>query len=78
MHTTLRAAQPVQLTLALLKPSLVSYQPDVSTVLKRIKKARIEIVRNKRLFWRPEEAHAFYHEHKGKFYYDRLILGMTR
>lgn len=78
MRPTLHAFSQQQLTLALLKPSLVSYQPDVSTVLKRIKKARIDIVRNKRLFWKEEEAHAFYAEHKGKFYYDRLILGMTR
>lgn len=69
---------PLQVTLALLKPTLVSYQPDVSAVLKRIKLAKFDIVRNKRLFWKEKDAQAFYKEHEGKFYYDRLIQGMTR
>lgn len=69
-----------QMTLGLIKPSICSYQPDVSTILKRIKKTNpnIHIVRQKRLFWKTEDAERFYAEHKGKFYYDRLIAGMTR
>ncbi|KDN49558.1 nucleoside diphosphate kinase [Tilletiaria anomala UBC 951] len=66
-----------QLTLALLKPTLVSYPPDVSAVMKHIQRAQLEIVRTKRLFWKEEDAKAFYAEHEGRFYYDRLIQGMT-
>lgn len=71
-------APQLQVTLALLKPTLVSYQPDVSAVLKRIKVAKFDIVRNKRIYWKEKDAQAFYKEHEGKFYYDRLIQGMTR
>ena len=86
MVSTLRAAHngntstapQLQVTLALLKPTLVSYQPDVSAVLKRIKTAKFDIVRNKRIYWKEKDAQAFYKEHEGKFYYDRLIQGMTR
>lgn len=37
----------------------------------------MQAVRQKRLFWKTEEAEEFYAEHKGRFYYDRLIAGMT-
>ncbi|PWY97217.1 nucleoside diphosphate kinase, partial [Testicularia cyperi] len=66
-----------QLTLALIKPSVCAYQPDVSAVLKEIKKSGLNVARSKRLFWTSSEAHDFYAEHRGRFYYDRLILGMT-
>ncbi|KAN0061399.1 hypothetical protein ACQY0O_006246 [Thecaphora frezii] len=67
----------LQLTLALLKPSLCAYQPDVSAVLKQIKLSGLELVRSKRLFWKSEDAHRFYAEHRRRFYYDRLVIGMT-
>jgi hypothetical protein len=89
----------LQMTLALIKPTVCSYQPDVSSVLKIIKNTpglfvcslspsdirhllilalTRQAVRQKRLFWTQKEAEDFYEEHKGKFYYDRLIAGMTR
>ena len=37
-----------------------------------------QAVRQKRLFWKTQEAEEFYQEHRGRFYYDRLIAGMTR
>ncbi|SPO40751.1 related to Nucleoside diphosphate kinase 6 [Pseudozyma flocculosa] len=67
----------MELTLALLKPSLCSYQPDVSAVLKEIKQSGLQMVRSKRLFWKADDAHRFYAEHRGRFYYDRLVVGMT-
>lgn len=67
----------LQLTLALIKPTVCAYQPDVSAVLKEIKKSGLNVARSKRLFWTSADAHNFYAEHRGKFYYDRLILGMT-
>jgi nucleoside-diphosphate kinase len=69
----------LQMTLALIKPTVCSYQPDVSLVLKMIKSTPgLTAVRQKRLFWKQSEAEEFYKEHYGRFYYDRLISGMTR
>ncbi|PWN53017.1 nucleoside diphosphate kinase [Violaceomyces palustris] len=67
----------LELTLALIKPSVCTYQPDVTKILKEIKRSGLQMVRTKRLFWKAEDAHRFYAEHKGRFYYDRLIVGMT-
>lgn len=69
----------LEMTLALIKPSVCSYQPDVSTVLKHMKRQRpdLYVVRQRRIFWKTSEAEDFYAEHRGKFYYDRLIAGMT-
>lgn len=36
-----------------------------------------EICRTKRIHWRPEEAEAFYAEHKDRFYFPRLVLAMS-
>lgn len=66
-----------ELTLALIKPTVASYQPDVSSILKQLKATNLDIVRTKRLFWTLEDAQAFYQEHEGKFYYERLLAGMT-
>lgn len=35
------------------------------------------ILRSRTFKWSLEDAAAFYAEHKGRFYYDRLLLGMT-
>ncbi|SPO28420.1 related to Nucleoside diphosphate kinase 6 [Ustilago trichophora] len=69
-------SQELQLTLALIKPSVCAYQPDVSAILKEIKQSGLNVARSRRLFWTSTDAHAFYSEHSGRFYYDRLILGM--
>ncbi|KAJ9474192.1 putative Nucleoside diphosphate kinase (putative) [Pseudozyma hubeiensis] len=62
---------------SLIKPSVCAYQPDVSSILKLIKSSpHLTIARTRRLFWTSSDAHAFYSEHRGRFYYDRLILGM--
>lgn len=69
----------LQMTLGLIKPTVCSYQPDVSKILRYIKSQSpaLQVVRQKRVFWKTEEAELFYKEHEGKFYYDRLIAGMT-
>lgn len=78
LSRTLKASSNYQLTLALIKPTVASYQPDVSSILKELKSSTpLEIVRTKRLFWSLEEAKAFYKEHEGKFYYQRLLAGLT-
>ncbi|SNX85744.1 related to Nucleoside diphosphate kinase 6 [Melanopsichium pennsylvanicum] len=74
--TAFKDRPELQLTLALIKPSVCAYQPDVSAILKEIKQSGLNVARSKRLFWTSQEAHEFYAEHRGRFYYDRLILGM--
>jgi len=65
----------LQLTLALLKPTVTSYAPDVSEVLKIIKRSPLQIVRTRRMFWkRDDEAKKFYAEHEGRFFHQRLLL----
>ncbi|KAK0551800.1 hypothetical protein OC845_001985 [Tilletia horrida] len=65
----------LQVTLALLKPTVTSYAPDVSEVLKTIKRSPLQIVRTRRLFWKVEdEAKKFYAEHEGRFFHQRLLL----
>ncbi|CAO1619847.1 unnamed protein product [Jaminaea pallidilutea] len=68
---------PLQLTLALFKPTLCSYQPDVSAVLRHIKRSQLDIVRTTKQFWTRQEAADFYKEHEGKFYYPRLVASMS-
>lgn len=81
----------MQVTLGLIKPTVCAYRPNVLRALRRIqalnsievgqKKRKIhtdpKIVRTKSVHWNTNDAAAFYAEHQGKFYYNRLILGMT-
>lgn len=76
--TILTGRRELQLTLALLKPTLCSYPPDVSAVLRQIKRKNLEIVRTRRLFWTTDEAASFYAKHTNNFYFSRLVAGMTR
>ncbi|GAA5950723.1 hypothetical protein JCM8115_004956 [Rhodotorula mucilaginosa] len=63
----------LQLTLGIIKPSVAAHQPHVQDIMKEIKRSGLEIVRTKRLMWREREAEEFYAEHKGRFYYPRLV-----
>lgn len=36
-----------------------------------------QIARTQRIFWKEKDAAQFYAEHEGRFYYNRLIAGMT-
>ncbi|GAA5979499.1 hypothetical protein JCM11641_005414 [Rhodosporidiobolus odoratus] len=68
---------PLQLTLAVIKPSVAAHQPHVQELMRHIKGSGLEIVRSKRLFWRKEDAEEFYGEHKGRFYFPRLVQHAT-
>ncbi|GAA6038960.1 hypothetical protein JCM8097_000595 [Rhodosporidiobolus ruineniae] len=68
---------PLQLTLGVLKPSVAAHQPHVQEIMQTIKASGLEIVRSKRLFWREEDAAEFYGEHKGRFYFPRLVQHAT-
>lgn len=37
----------------------------------------MQICRTKRMHWTVEEAEAFYSEHRGRFYFPRLVLAMS-
>ncbi|GAA5891334.1 hypothetical protein JCM6882_004660 [Rhodosporidiobolus microsporus] len=67
----------LQLTLGVIKPSVAAHQPHVQDIMKHIKANGLEIVRSKRIFWREEDAAEFYGEHKGRFYFPRLVQHAT-
>ncbi|GAA5898155.1 uncharacterized protein JCM6883_000940 [Sporobolomyces salmoneus] len=64
---------PLQLTLGIIKPSVTAHQPHVQDIMRTIKQSGLEIVRTKRIFWKEKDAEQFYGEHKGRFYYPRLV-----
>ncbi|GAA95247.1 uncharacterized protein L969DRAFT_294999 [Mixia osmundae IAM 14324] len=67
-----------ELTLALIKPTLLAQQSQVTAVLREIKSAGFDIARTQRHHWTIEEAQAFYAEHDGKFYFPRLVASATQ
>ncbi|SGZ02171.1 BQ5605_C033g11192 [Microbotryum silenes-dioicae] len=71
------AAGPLQLTLGIIKPSVCSSQAQVKEVLQLIKQSGLEIVRQKRMFWKTQDAEKFYSEHAGRFYFPRLVQHAT-
>ncbi|KAL1919488.1 uncharacterized protein VTP21DRAFT_2181 [Calcarisporiella thermophila] len=66
-----------QLTLALLKPDLCAWPQGVSRVLTAIHQNGFEIVRERDVLWRQNDAEQFYAAHKGRFFYERLCGYMT-
>ncbi|KAG0236988.1 nucleoside diphosphate kinase [Mortierella sp. GBAus27b] len=66
-----------QLTLALLKPDLTANSIKVNKVFSHIQENNFNIVAQKKLLWSKSEAEAFYGEHRGKFFYERLCGYMT-
>ncbi|GAA5892884.1 hypothetical protein JCM8208_004116 [Rhodotorula glutinis] len=71
------ASPPLQLTLGIIKPSVAAHQPHVQAIMRHIKSSGLEIVRSKRLFWQERDAEQFYAEHKGRFYFPRLVQHAT-
>lgn len=72
------ARQVPEVTLAIIKPTVCVYEPNILHALRRLREhPHLQILRAKSFAWEEEEAAQFYAEHLGKFYYDRLILGMT-
>ncbi|RKP13466.1 nucleoside diphosphate kinase [Piptocephalis cylindrospora] len=73
------AASIRQVTLALLKPDLCADPLRVRAVVNILESADsgLEILHRRRLLWSEEEAGHFYAEHKGRFFYERLVGYMT-
>ena len=67
----------LQLTLAILKPDLVQHPPNVEKVRQMIVDEQFLIVRSKYLSLSRSRAEDFYAEHKGKFFYNRLVTYMS-
>ncbi|KAF9155436.1 Nucleoside diphosphate kinase 6 [Linnemannia schmuckeri] len=66
-----------QLTLALLKPDLTANSIKVNKVFAHIQQNDFNIVAHKTLLWSKSDAEAFYGEHRGKFFFERLCGYMT-
>ena len=66
-----------QATLALLKPDLVASAAHVREVLEYIaQRTHLQLVARRRLECSPALAEAFYAEHHGKFFFQRLVEGI--
>ena len=67
-----------QVTLALLKPDLVACPPYARAVKGYLAAHTVlRIEHSRQLLCPPALAAAFYHQHEGRFYYQRLIEGIT-
>ncbi|CAH1998674.1 unnamed protein product [Acanthoscelides obtectus] len=66
-----------QQTLAILKPHIVKNPFSLNQVKNIILKSNFEIVCLKRKIISIKEAESFYSEHKGQFFYNRLVSFMT-
>ncbi|KAL3272357.1 hypothetical protein HHI36_013836 [Cryptolaemus montrouzieri] len=66
----------LELTLALMKPHLVKNPIALQTIRNKIIASNFKIVRSGRKMLNQEDAEKFYEEHKGKFFYNRLLTSM--
>ncbi|XP_075713724.1 nucleoside diphosphate kinase 6 [Rhinoderma darwinii] len=75
--STFRWNRSLQLTLAVIKPDAVAHPIISDAVHQRILDNKFLIVRNKELQWRAKDSQNFYHEHAGRFFYQRLVEFMS-
>ncbi|EGD77453.1 type 6 nucleoside diphosphate kinase NM23-H6 [Salpingoeca rosetta] len=62
-----------EVTLALLKPSIAQHPHRLQTVLRSIHASGFQIVRSRECLLTREQSQEFYKEHKGRFFYRRLV-----
>ncbi|KAI8049702.1 nucleoside diphosphate kinase [Syncephalis plumigaleata] len=67
----------MQLTLALLKPDICTDKEQIIEVYKAIDDAKLTVLAKHHVMWTPDGAGAFYAEHKGRFFYQRLCGYMS-
>ncbi|XP_053525456.1 nucleoside diphosphate kinase 6 isoform X2 [Artibeus jamaicensis] len=77
MTSILRSPQALQLTLALIKPDAVAHPLILEAVHQQILSNKFLIVRMRELAWRKEDCQRFYQEHRGRFFYQRLVEFMA-
>ncbi|GMS97941.1 hypothetical protein PENTCL1PPCAC_20116, partial [Pristionchus entomophagus] len=63
--------------LMLLKPEIVAHSTLLESVLDRVRAAALPIVSVRRVRMNEPAARRFYEEHRGKFFYNRLVRHMT-
>ena len=73
----MRAANALQLTLAVLKPDVIANPVTHSHVQSMIMQHNFLIVRSRQLRMTRARAELFYQEHEGKFFYNRLVSYMS-
>ena len=62
-----------ELTLAILKPDISSHPIRKAKIISEIKAAGFQIIKSGDFHWKRQEAEKFYAEHKGRFFYPRLV-----
>lgn len=62
----------------MIKPHVVKNPWAFSQILKIIEENNFRIVKKSRIKFDIPKAELFYEEHKGKFYYNRLVTFMSR
>lgn len=66
------------LTFAMIKPHAVANPVALRQIMKIIDENGFKVVKKSRIHFHLQKAELFYEEHKGKFYYNRLVTFMTR
>ncbi|XP_015514458.1 nucleoside diphosphate kinase 6-like isoform X1 [Neodiprion virginianus] len=72
----MKSKQPLQLTLAILKPHVVKSPFVLQKIRDLIIDEGFKVVRSRRTIITPMEAESFYADHKEKFFYNRLMTFM--
>ncbi|XP_064213746.1 nucleoside diphosphate kinase 6 [Tribolium castaneum] len=67
----------LELTFAILKPHVIKQPLAVEKIRNIILTSNFKVVKSKRHTIQLHEAESFYHEHKTKFFYKRLVTFMT-
>ncbi|XP_050424002.1 nucleoside diphosphate kinase 6-like isoform X2 [Adelges cooleyi] len=75
--TAMTSIKRLQLTLAILKPHVVSYPFSLHDIRRIVLDNGFYIVRSLRQTISHKQAEQFYNEHKSKFFYNRLLSFMT-
>ncbi|XP_035276737.1 nucleoside diphosphate kinase 6 isoform X2 [Anguilla anguilla] len=75
--TTARCAKALQLTLAVIKPDAVAHPLVLEALHEKILENNFIIVKAKETVWRRKDSERFYAEHKGRFFYQRLVEFMS-
>lgn len=74
----LAPAAPLEVTLALIKPTVAAHSADVQTILRGLKgMADMHTVQSQWIQWSAGDAAQFYAEHEGRFFFPRLVAGMS-
>lgn len=66
------------ITFAMIKPHAVANPIALENILRIINENNFKILRKSRIKFSLKDAESFYEEHRGKFYFNRLVTFMTR